>query len=252
MPPKQQRGLPGAPQLTGAILAGGFSRRLGQDKAARQLGGKPLALWVNEALAPLVASCWLITNQPLAHLAFGLPLLTDLRPFQGPAGGLLTALFMAKTPWVLAAAVDNPFLAPALLSELAARAGRTARPAVVCRSPRGLEPFPGLYAVRLLPALQDFLQADRRPTRFLDVCRPEIISEAEGSALDPEGRSFFNLNTLRDLNRAQVWLAGRGSLRDPAGGVGADLDHLRRPGRWLHLRLWSCHRQNRPRRRAEP
>ena len=56
---------------------------------ALQLGGKPL-LWpfgVNEALAPLVTDRRLITNQPLAHMAFGLPLMTDLRPFQGPAGG---------------------------------------------------------------------------------------------------------------------------------------------------------------------
>ena len=143
MPPRQPDGEPGASRLTGAILAGGFSRRLGQDKAALPLGGKPLALWVNGALAPLVASCWLITNQPLAHLAFGLPLLTDLRPFQGPAGGLLTALFWARTPWVLAAAVDNPFLAPALLAELAARTRRTSRPAVVCRSPGAWSRFPG-------------------------------------------------------------------------------------------------------------
>jgi len=217
MPPGQPDRAPGAPPLTGAILAGGFSRRLGQDKAALQLGGKPLALWVNEALAPLVASCWLITNQPLAHLPFGLPLITDLRPFQGPAGGLLTALFFAQTPRVLAAAVDNPFLAPALLAALAARASQTSRPAVVCQSPRGLEPFPGVYSVRLFPALQDFLQTDRRPTRFLEVCRPQVLSEAEVLALDPEGRSFFNLNTPRDLNRAENWLAGRGSLRDSSG-----------------------------------
>jgi molybdopterin-guanine dinucleotide biosynthesis protein A len=219
MPPKPQSGKPTPPQLTGAILAGGFSRRLGQDKVVQQLGGKPLALWVNQALTPLVEACWLITNQPLAHLALGLPLLTDLRPFLGPAGGLLTALFFARTPWVLAAAVDNPFLAPALLAELAARAKRTSRPAVICRSPRGLEPFPGVYSVRLLPALQDFLQTDRRPTRFLEVCRPQLLSEPEVLALDPEGRSFFNLNTPQDLDRAEAWLAGTGLLRDPAGQV---------------------------------
>jgi molybdopterin-guanine dinucleotide biosynthesis protein A len=206
-----------APRLTGAILAGGFSRRLGQDKVALHLGGKPLALWVSEALAPLVTISWLITNQPLAHQSLGLPLMTDLRPFQGPAGGLLTALFASRTPWVLAAAVDNPFLAPALLAELAARAGRTSRPAVVCRSPRGLEPFPGLYAVRLLPALQHFLLTDRRPTRFLEVCRPQVVSEAEVLALDPEGRSFFNLNTPQDLHQAENWLAGTASLRDSSG-----------------------------------
>jgi len=220
MPPRQPDHQSGAARLTGAILAGGFSRRLGQDKVALQLGGKPLALWVSEALAPLVTSSWLITNQPLAHQSFGLPLITDLQPFQGPAGGLLTALFYARTPWVLAAAVDNPFLAPALLAELAARAGRTSRPAVVCRSPRGLEPFPGLYAVRLLPALQNFLQNDRRPTRFLEVCRPQVLSEAEVLALDPEGRSFFNLNTPQDLHQAEAWLAGAASLRDVSGREG--------------------------------
>ena len=220
MAPGQPDPAPGAPRLTGAILAGGFSRRLGQDKAALHLGGKPLALWVNEALAPLVTISWLITNHPLAHQSFGLPLMTDLRPFQGPAGGLITALFYARTPWVLAAAVDNPFLAPALLAALAARAGRTSRPAVVCRSHRGLEPFPGLYSVRLLPALQDFLQTDRRPTRFLEVCRPQVVSETEVLDLDPEGQSFFNLNTPQDLHRAEAWLAGTGSLRDSGGRVG--------------------------------
>jgi molybdopterin-guanine dinucleotide biosynthesis protein A len=220
MPARQPDREPDAAHLTGAILAGGFSRRLGQDKAALQLGGKPLALWVNEALAPLVTSCWLITNQPLVHLAFGLPLLTDLRPFLGPAGGLLTALFSARTPWVLAAAVDNPFLAPDLLAALAARARHTAHAAVVCRSPRGLEPFPGVYSLRLLPALQNFLQTDRRPTRFLEVCRPQVLSETEVLALDPEGRSFFNLNTPQDLHRAEAWLAGTGSLQDSSGRVG--------------------------------
>lgn len=206
-------GKAGAPLLTGAILAGGFSRRLGQDKAALRLDGKSLALRINAALAPLVTTCWLVTNHPLAHLALGLPLVTDLRPFQGPAGGLLTALFYARTPWVLVAAVDNPFLAPALLAELAARAGRISRPAVVCRSPRGLEPFPGVYAVRLLPALRDFLQTDRSPTRFLEKCRPQIVSELEVLSLDPDDRSFFNLNTPQELAQAAAWLSGGASSR---------------------------------------
>jgi molybdopterin-guanine dinucleotide biosynthesis protein A len=220
MAPGQPDRAPGAALLTGAILAGGFSRRLGQDKATLQLDGKPLALWVRDALAPLVADCWLITNHPLAHQSFGLPLITDLRPFQGPAGGLLTALFWARTPWVLAAAVDNPFLAPNLLAALAARARHTSRPAVVCRSPRGLEPFPGVYSVRLLPTLQNFQQTDRRPTRFLEGCRPQVLSETEVLGLDPEGRSFFNLNTPGDMNRAENWLAGTGSLRDPSDRAG--------------------------------
>jgi molybdopterin-guanine dinucleotide biosynthesis protein A len=165
---------------------------------------------VAAALSPVVSDCWLITNQPLAHLALGLPLLTDLKPSLGPLGGLLTALFYARTPWVLAAAADAPFPAPALLAALAGRAVKGARQAVVCRSPRGLEPFPGLYSVRLLSKLTQFLKTDRRPTRFLEVCRPQVLDLIEVNRLDPQGQSFFNLNTPEELERAAGWLAGRG------------------------------------------
>jgi molybdopterin-guanine dinucleotide biosynthesis protein A len=198
-----------ASHITGAILAGGASRRLGRDKALTPLAGKALALRVADALAPLVSSCWLITNQPLAHAALGLPLVTDLWPFQGPVGGLITALFQARTPWILAAAVDNPFPAPELLARLALLSAETSRPALVCRSPRGLEPFPGLYAVRLLPRLTDFLRQDRRPTRFLEVCRPLVLSEEEVGRLDPEGCTFFNLNTAAEVARATAWWVAR-------------------------------------------
>jgi len=197
-----------SPQLTGAILAGGYSRRLGQDKALLPLLGKPLARWVADALAPVAPQCWLITNHPQAHLALGLPLVTDLCPFQGPAGGLLTALFYSRTPWVLTAAVDNPFLEPGLIRALTLRVAKTTRPALVCQSPWGLEPFPGLYHVRLLPQLASFLESDRRTARFLSVCRPEVVPPEEVAGLDPDGRSFFNLNTPEDLARASAWLAG--------------------------------------------
>jgi molybdopterin-guanine dinucleotide biosynthesis protein A len=206
LPQSRHSGTPTQPPLTGAILAGGYSRRLGQDKASLPLLGKPLVRWVAEALAPVAPECWLITNHPRRHLALGLPLVTDLWPFQGPAGGLLTALFYAPTPWVLATAVDQPCLAPEMLAELTARAARTTRLAVVCQSPWGLEPFPGLYQVRLLLQLESFLRRDRRPTRFLSVCRPEIIPPEAVLRLDPEGRSFFNLNTPEDLARAIAWL----------------------------------------------
>lgn len=200
------------PQVTGAILAGGFSRRLGQDKASLLLGGKTLGRRVAEALAPLVADCWLITNHPVSHLALGLPLVTDLCPFQGPAGGLLTALFFARTPWVLAAAVDNPFLSPKLLAHLTARLAGTSRPAVVCQPGDGPEPFPGLYHVRLLPRLAGFLENDRRLTQFLAACQPEVIPPEEVLRLDAEGRSFLNLNTPEALERAAAWLEQGGGI----------------------------------------
>ena len=166
-----------------------------------------------EALTPVAPQSWLITNHPLTHLALGLPLVTDLCPFQGPAGGLLTALFYRDDSWVLAA-VDNPFLAPALITTMAARVRATSRPAVVCQSPWGLEPFPGLYHVRLLPKLAAFLQSERRATRFLSVCRPEIVPPEEVKGLDPDGPQLFQPQYPRGFGPGHC-LAGPGGPRRP-------------------------------------
>ena len=194
------------PLLTGAILAGGRGRRLGRDKALATLGGRPLAWWVAEVLTPLVSDLWLVTNHPLAHLELGLPLLTDLVAAQGPLGGLFTVLSLSRSPWVLAVSVDTPFLNPRLLSALAARAARAGRPAVVCRTARGLEPFPGAYAVRLAARLAEYLRSERRVQPFVEQVRPEVLSAAETAALDPEGLSFVNLNTPEDLAWAEARL----------------------------------------------
>ncbi len=196
-------------QLTGAILAGGRSRRLGQDKATLKLAGKPLALWVAERLAPLVSDLWLVTNTPLAHLDLGLPILRDLVPDQGPLGGLRTALFFSRTPWVLAASVDNPFIPVEILTALARQAATTGRAAVVYRSDQGLEPFPGLYHVRLLARLEDYVKTGRHVRPFLEKIRLEILPPESLADREFQARGFFNLNTPEDLRRAEAWLVQR-------------------------------------------
>jgi len=175
-----------------------------------KLAAKPLALWVAEALAPAVTDLWLVTNQPQAHLGLGLPLVTDLIPFQGPVGGLATALFYARTPWVLLTSADAPLIAPGLVAALAAAARKITRPALVCRSERGLEPFPGLYAARLLTRVQDFLREEKTFMTLLQRLRPEVWGPEVWRAFDPKGASFQNLNLPQDLARLESLAADRG------------------------------------------
>ena len=200
---------PPFPHVTGAILAGGSSRRLGRDKVTLEFGGKPLVRWVAEALGPAVAELWLVTNHPLNHLSMGLPLVTDLVPFQGPVGGLATALFYARTPWVLLTSADTPFLTPGLAAALAGAADKLTRPALVCRTDRGLEPFPGLYAVRLLSRAQDFLKEQKNFMGFLEGIRPLVWEPETWRAFDPEGKSFENINRPEDLSRLATWITRR-------------------------------------------
>ena len=213
--PKSDSG-PRSLEVTGAILAGGDSRRWGRDKVTLRLDGQPLARWVAEALRPAVADLWLVTNHPQAHLALDLPLVTDLVPHQGPVGGLATALFYSRTPWVLLASADTPFLAPELAMALAEAAKQLSRPALVCESEWGLEPFPGLYAARLLPRVQEFLPKNRSFMDFLERVRPQVWGPKIWRTYDPSGASFFNLNQPEDLARLEDLAAGRQETQAPA------------------------------------
>ena len=191
--------------ITGAVLVGGRSRRLGQDKATLPLAGRPLAHWVTAAIGPLVDECWLISNQPLRHLELGFPLLIDVLPGRGALGGLLSVMLLANGSHILLSACDTPFLQPALLKAMIAQAARGGQDAVVCRSSKGLEPLPGLFSCRLLPRLQAQVQGnDLRLRTLLTACRTKILLPEEVGREDPNELSFFNINTAEDVARAQA------------------------------------------------
>lgn len=192
--------------ITGAVLAGGRSRRLGRDKATLPLAGRPLAHWALEALRPLVAECWLVTNQPLEHLGLGAPLLIDVSPGRGALGGLLSVMLVARGSHVLLSACDTPFLQPELLAAMVAQAGG-GLDAVVCRSSRGLEPLPGVFSCRLQARVQVQLKSgDLRLRTLLEACRTKILTPAEVAGYDPAELSYFNINTSEEARKAAALL----------------------------------------------
>jgi molybdopterin-guanine dinucleotide biosynthesis protein A len=189
--------------ITGAVLVGGRSRRLGRDKASLPLAGRPLAQWVLAAMRPLVDECWLISNQPLEHLVLGSPLLIDVRPGRGALGGLLSAMLVARGSYVLLSACDTPFLQPPLLEAMLTQARRGGQDAVVCRSSRGLEPLPGVFSCRLFQRLQAQVQGeDLRLRTLLNSCRTRVLPPEEVGRYDAQELSFFNVNTGEDSERA--------------------------------------------------
>jgi len=190
--------------VTGVILAGGQSRRLGRDKASTSLAGRPLALWVAAALAPLVQDILLISNRPELHERLGLPLVTDLIPGLGALGGLLTGLFYAPRPLVVLTACDAPFLQPELVRLLITTASSRRTQAAVASTERGLEPLPAAFHSRLFPRLEDHLKSgDYRLRSFLSRCRTRVLTPEEVSRADPTGASFLNINTPADLRAAE-------------------------------------------------
>ncbi|MBS3957097.1 MAG: formate dehydrogenase accessory sulfurtransferase FdhD [Clostridiales bacterium] len=201
--------------------------RMGVDKTLLPVDGQSLVARVAEVVGDVCAHTVVVTNRPEALAGAGLPhgvrVLTDEVPYQGPLGGLVTALAAAEDEWVLAVAADMPHLSPAVIRALWEARGDA--DAVVPIGERGPEPLLALYARSALPAARAVLASGRR--RIVAVFGQIKVVEVPLESLrtvDPDLASFFNVNTPEDLAEVRepaVPARAAESRRDdvPAGRV---------------------------------
>ena len=104
--------------VTGVILAGGKSRRMGQNKALLPLGEASLIEHVIRRMRRVTDDLLLITQAPAEYIHLGLPMHRDIIPDTGALGGIYTGLTYASDAAVLCVGCDSPFLQPKLLSYL--------------------------------------------------------------------------------------------------------------------------------------
>lgn len=185
---------------TALILAGGDSRRMGQDKAALQLDGKTLLERVTATMQQVFPKVIISVRQPRADVA--LSQVCDEVAASGPLAGLAAGLAQADTPWVFAVACDMPFVSVAVVQRLAQH--RDGYDAVVPLVGGHPQPLAAFYATSALDAMRTSLAgADKSLRGMLEKLNVDYVSEAELRACDPQLRSFFDLDTPQDFQAAK-------------------------------------------------
>lgn len=181
------------PDMTGLVLAGGTSRRMGSDKALIDLRGRPLVVYVGELLSTVCTAVLIAPGQRrLPDLAW--TQVDDRVVGQGPLAGILGGLATATTPLMAVVGVDMPEFSPPLLALLADR--WRGEPALVPVAGGRVQPLHAVYATAALPQLAALFDAgERSPTRAL-----ERLGAATHEVAEP-GRWARSLNTSDDLAR---------------------------------------------------
>ena len=203
--------------VTGVILAGGKSRRMGQNKALIQLGDDSLIEHVIRRMPLVVDELLLITNTPTEYAHLDVPMYDDIIPDTGALGGLYTGLTYASHDAVLCVGCDNPFLVPNLLTYLVSVLGEydavmpyTYRENPVCRSEEDqitLQTLCAAYSKRCLPIIELMLQeSELRVHALAERAHVQRVSPEVWQTFDSEGMSFFNINTPEDFEKADFYL----------------------------------------------
>jgi molybdopterin-guanine dinucleotide biosynthesis protein A len=193
------------------ILAGGSSTRLRKDKGLVRLGNRPLVGHVLNAVNGLVNETILVVSsneQAETYAKYVFPdtrVTTDLQGTQSPLVGALTGLESTREGYSLVLSCDVPFVSRGVLLLLLDLSMN--HNAVIPRWPNGfIEPLQAVYRTKpAKEASRNALEAGRLDMKaMVDRLRGiRYVSTLVLQQLDPELKTFFNVNTLSDLKKAE-------------------------------------------------
>jgi molybdopterin-guanine dinucleotide biosynthesis protein A len=195
-------------EVTGVLLAGGKSRRMGEDKRYLVVGEQTLLERGLVVLRSIFQEVLVVIAQDSPPLDVDARVVRDLVPDCGSLGGVYTGLTQATAPCIFVVACDMPFLDQAVIAQFTSR--RATADIVMAKLAARLHPMHALYGKRCLPALEQMIRA--RQLKIQEMVshaslRVRYVTEADLLTLDPSGRSFQNVNTPEDLEVARSLLA---------------------------------------------
>lgn len=191
--------------ISGIVLAGGISRRMGRDKRFLPINGTTLLDWVVSRLRPLVVELIVVTQDPGPLADLDARVVTDQFPGMGVLAGVHAGLAAARHPWALVVAGDMPLLSRDLLRAMIAHVEPTSDGMADCdiMIPRWrgmLEPLHALYRARTCAVAAEaaLRRRDHRIVAFYSDVRVCEMDEDTVRRWDAGGASFFNVNTPED------------------------------------------------------
>jgi len=194
-------------EVTGIILAGGKSSRMGTDKGLQELCGKPLINYAIQSLSGLCSTI-LISTSSDAYQSFGYKTVADEIPGIGPMGGIYSALKQSKTDINLVLSCDLPFVSKELLSFIL-KNSEGYQVAVPWQGNQHYEPLCGFYHLSVLDQMSSYIKHNnyKLPDLFEEISINRLVINKELDFYNEE--LFLNVNSKHDLALAENLMNSR-------------------------------------------
>jgi molybdopterin-guanine dinucleotide biosynthesis protein A len=184
--------------ISGIILSGGKSIRMGENKAFINVDGVPIINRIYDLFKELFQEVIIVTNQKDIFKNLDTKIYSDLIPNKGALGGLYTGIFFSSFHYSFCVACDMPFIKKSLVQYLINKIDD--EDVVIPRTKDGLQPLHAIYSKMCLEPIKHTL--DKGKYKIVDIynmVRVKIIEENDFVSLDPLKESFININTPEEL-----------------------------------------------------
>lgn len=184
--------------ITGIVLAGGRSRRMGTDKSLMMLNGKSMIEYSIDALKPLCHKI-VISSNNFSYDFTGCEVWPDELPDQAPIVGIYSCLKRSKTDINIILSCDMPLMSTSVLEFLLSNSSNHDIN-VPMHGDGFIEPLCGIYKKSSMEILKEFIDnGNFRLNECIRATSHHLISiESEFPILSEN--MFLNINTPDDFN----------------------------------------------------
>jgi len=189
--------------ITGVILAGGSSKRYGQNKAFLKICGTPLIDSVTEAMKTIFKRVILVANEKKDYEYLEIPIVEDLVKGLGPIGGIYTGLMSMPDKAGFFIACDMPFINSQLVRYMV-DIKKDNHAAVVPSVASEIEPLHAIYTQSCIKPIRSLIDSHRYQVRlFYDYIPVRYVREEEVKKFCRPSMAFLNVNTPDEFARIQ-------------------------------------------------
>jgi len=182
-------------QITGIILSGGQSTRMGTDKALLHINGKTLLENAIQICKPVCNEILISSNNP-KHEKSGYQVISDEYKNSGPLSGIYSCLKISRNKWSFVISVDTPFVEVEFIRYLITQTDTF--DAIVPVHQKGSEPLISLYHKSVLTVMQKHLTSGNfKMHNLLNSINTNYADSQNWVEKFPE--IFRNLNRPEDL-----------------------------------------------------
>jgi molybdopterin-guanine dinucleotide biosynthesis protein A len=183
------------------ILAGGENKRFPVIKGFLEVDGKRVIESNIELLSKIFDRVIISANDPELYFYLGATMVGDVVEYRGPMTGILSALTIPEVSEIFVTACDMPFINAMLIKYIIDKWEKEYDTLIPIFDDKP-QPLLGIYSKRIAKRMEQSIKnGERSLRRFLQGINVLYINEDEVREIDPEGRSFININTMEDFQK---------------------------------------------------
>ncbi|MEO8232550.1 MAG: molybdenum cofactor guanylyltransferase [Ignavibacteriota bacterium] len=181
--------------ITGIILAGGKSSRMGLNKSFLKIGDETIIERITNLMRSIFKDVIIITNSPKEYLFLQIPLYEDIYKWKGPLAGIHSGLTHSSTEINFIISCDVPLMIKEMIEFIVEY--KSDKLIKFCEAAGYHQPLAGIYKKEIVKEIESIICNDQ----VSDKSFHQFLKSVDAEIIHPENLSFYNDDIFFNMNK---------------------------------------------------